>query len=147
MTRALKILALLLPVVIPALLAGKIMVERSTAPVYLVRIEGYDPRDMLYGHYLMFRFTPEKSDAVKSFPDDMSKRLEVFDGRYYIPEDKAYTLDTLLRDQERVMAIEVGLPEHGKAFMRDLYIDGKKMPDFLAEFEDRVDFNGDPEGQ
>ncbi len=147
MMRALKILALILPVVIPALLAGKIMVERSTAPIYLVRIEGYDPRDLLYGHYLMFRFTPEKSDAAKSFPDDMSERLEVFDGRYYIPEDKAYTLDTLLRDQDRVMAIEVGVPEYGKAFMCDLYIDGKPMPAFLAEFEHRVDLDGHAEGQ
>ena len=145
MTRGLKILALVLPVLVPLLLTGKIVYERSTAPVYLVRIEGYDPRDMLYGHYLRFRFAPEKSAAREQFPDDIAARLSVFGGRYYIPEREAYMLDAMLRDETRTMEIAVGLPKTGKAFMGDLYIDGKAMADALRDFENRVDLDGDAE--
>ena len=145
--RALKILALILPVLVPLLLAGKIVYERAMAPVHLVRIEGYDPRDMLYGHYLRFRFTPEKSAAREQFPEDIVERLNVFGGRYYIPEREAHTLDAMLRDDARTMEIAVGLPKTGKAFMGDLYIDGKKMADALREFEHGVDLDGDAERQ
>lgn len=145
--RILKILALVLPVLVPLLLVGKIVYERSTAPLYLVRIEGYDPRDMLYGHYLRFRFVPEESAAREQFPEDIATRLSVFDGRYYIPEAEAHTLDAMLRDETRIMEIEIGLPEHGKAFMGGLYIDGKAMKDALRDFEDSVDLDGDAERQ
>lgn len=147
MIQKIKMAALLLPLLVPALLTGKIMYERAQAPIYQVRIEGYDPRDLLYGHYLMFRFAPEKSQGAEHFPKDMAEKLQRLQGRYYIPEEKAATLDRLLRDQGRIMAIDVGVPTQGKAFMGDLYIDGQPMPAFLREFEDRVDLNGDVEGQ
>lgn len=141
------IIALILPVLVPLLLAGKIVFDRSSAPIYLVRIEGFDPRDMLYGHYLRFRFAPEKSARSDDFPDDMEQHLRLLEGRYYVPEAQAYRLDAMLRDEARIMEIEVGLPKKGKAFMGDLYIDGKPMADALRDFEHRVDLDGDPERQ
>lgn len=56
--------ALVLAVAGPLLLAGLSLHNRTAYPVVKFDIEPYDPRDLLYGHYLRFRikwnFTPEQ---------------------------------------------------------------------------------------
>lgn len=143
--RFLKMMALLLPVLIPALLVGKIMAERAAAPVYYVRIEGYDPRDLLYGHYLVFRFSPETSADRAIFPAGLGEALDRFDSRYYIPERHAPALEDILRNPDYVTEIAIGLPDNGKAFMRGLYIDRTPMRDFLRDLEHRVDLDSHAE--
>ncbi|MBN8520367.1 MAG: GDYXXLXY domain-containing protein [Alphaproteobacteria bacterium] len=50
------ILALILPIFVPAALAIKAHLDIRGADIYRIPITGYDPRDMLRGHYLVFRF-------------------------------------------------------------------------------------------
>jgi len=142
----LKIFSLIIVVLAPFIMAANIYYERATAPIYKVRIEGFDPRDLLYGHYLMFRFTPERSADRDTFPEDFDLVLDGFDGRYYIPERHAYTLEEYIRDQKRIMEIEVGVPDHGNAFLGDLYIDGLPMRDVLRNLEHGVDLDHNAEG-
>lgn len=143
--RLLKILALLVTVLVPVLMTGSIMYERAAAPVYKVRIEGYDPRDLLYGHYLTFRFAPDKSAEKETFTRELYDALPAFDGRYYIPERHAATIERTLIDGKSTMEIGVGVPKRGKAFLETLYINGAPMRDFLNDFENRVDLDGDTE--
>lgn len=49
-------LALILPLLVPLGLALKASHDIQTATVYRLPIAGYDPRDMLRGHYLVFQF-------------------------------------------------------------------------------------------
>ena len=48
--------ALAFALLIPAGLAAKAQLDLRNADAYRVPIAGYDPRDMLRGHYLVFRF-------------------------------------------------------------------------------------------
>lgn len=143
--RLLKIIALLVAVVVPVLMTGSILYERAQAPVYKVRIEGYDPRDLLYGHYLTFRLAPDKSADKDTFTTELYDALPAFDGRYYIPEHHAGTLERVLLDGKSTMEIGVGVPERGKAFLEELYINGVVMRDYLRNLEDSVDLDGDTE--
>lgn len=145
--RPLKLFALIAVILIPMLMIGAILYERHEAPVYKVRIEGYDPRDLLYGHYLTFRFAPEISAARETFPADFSHALNGFDGRYYIPEQYALTLEKILRDDRHHMEIGVGVPERGKPFLHDLYIDDIPMRRVLRNFENGIDFDSNAERQ
>lgn len=143
--RLLKIIALLVAVIVPTLMGGSILYERAQAPVYKVRIEGYDPRDLLYGHYLTFRFAPDRSADKDIFTTELYDALPAFDGRYYIPERHAATLERALLDGKTTMEIGVGVPQRGKAFLENLYINGEKMRDYLRNLEHGVDLDGDAE--
>lgn len=49
-------LSLLLVLIVPVCLAAKAWHDANSHPVVKVRIAGYDPRDLLHGHYLQYRF-------------------------------------------------------------------------------------------
>ncbi len=48
--------ALVLAVLLPLLVGGKARLDLGQAPVVRFDIEPYDPRDLLYGHYMQFQF-------------------------------------------------------------------------------------------
>lgn len=50
------ILCLALVVVVPPVLALKAEYDQARAPVFRIPIQGYDPRNLLYGHYLTFQY-------------------------------------------------------------------------------------------
>lgn len=127
MIRHLKILALILPLLVPVLLIGNIIWVRHQALIYPVKIEGYDPRDLLYGHYLMFRYAPEKSAAKATFPAEMKDILAGLPTRYYLDERYALEAERLLRNTSVTAEIEVGVPSRGKPFIGDLLIDGTPL--------------------
>lgn len=131
MIRNLKIIALLLPILIPSLWAAKIGYDRASAPIYKVAIDGYDPRDLLYGHYLMFRYDVENSRKKETFPEDMDEIVEKLPMEYYLDERHALNAEELLRDGKSKVEIGVGIPKTGGAFIEDLYIDDQRFSDYL----------------
>lgn len=118
MTRHLRILALLiLPTVMVAGWAMYLAAERASQPAMRIAITGYDPRDLLRGHYLQFRLDlpaaegaacaclhPDPGDALRPsvvpvqctappprdcghFIGDPGRAY-----RYYAPEERALAL-------------------------------------------------------
>lgn len=55
-TLTLGALALALMILLPILLMGKAVYDRNNGTIWRVSIEGYDPRDLLHGHYLNFTY-------------------------------------------------------------------------------------------
>ena len=53
---SLKILALVLPVIVMALMIGMHVRNKESGTLWRVPVAGYDPRDLLRGHYLTFRY-------------------------------------------------------------------------------------------
>lgn len=49
-------LALILTVALPTLLLAKAVYDRQQGKIWLIDIAGYDPRDLLRGHYLNFTY-------------------------------------------------------------------------------------------
>ena len=97
----LPILALFLWVLI---LSAKMMF----LPEVVVRIRGYDPRDLLAGHYIAYTINWDDTDC-KQFKDNVCpvKEFEIHANkarwgeqhRYYIPEEYAKELDYAFRNQ------------------------------------------------
>ena len=56
MKAVLKIVTLILPVLVPGLLIGVHISNREAGQNWRIAVEGYDPRDLLRGHYLQFRY-------------------------------------------------------------------------------------------
>lgn len=98
----------LLPPAILALLTIYWTVIRLVLPEVTLRINGYDPRSLLSGHYLSYTIDWKMSDCgqfaggacpVKQF-DDAAEHLfsNEIRYRYYIPEEYAAQLDKMFAE-------------------------------------------------
>ncbi len=74
MPRNLLIAALLLPLLVIAL--GIVRAEQHLAhsTSWLFEVDGYDPRDLLRGHYIQFRLDLHEEAALEACDDDQSDR-------------------------------------------------------------------------
>jgi uncharacterized membrane-anchored protein len=152
-SKAILIGALLFPIVALAILTGYKHYKVTVGLEVILPIEGYDPRDLLSGHYLTYRVNygvknvcrPKKPQnktvgyvclEPKGFSYKKSKscqivikgtctrtRFEAGIERFYIPEDQAQQLDKDVRSKKGSIVIAV-MPD-GTAQIKDLLIDGK----------------------
>ncbi|KYG65556.1 hypothetical protein AZI86_00300 [Bdellovibrio bacteriovorus] len=120
-----------------------------TAPEHEFEIEGYDPRDLLSGHYLQFRIKyPTEIKCEYPQPAHMCVSPTVrlmtgnnFEGcrqwitgtcnygvfsdnltRFYIPADRAAILEAAVQKGRATVKVAVA---QGNAVIKDLLIDGK----------------------
>lgn len=176
-----KIIVLALPIVAMGFLIGLHSQNRETGKEWRIPVAGYDPRDLLRGHYLTFRYdwnwlhehstSCRKDDCAlcleeTDFGDSYNPKVQMMssrlakgqcrsyirgysqrDGhfeignqqgyglrRYYIPEEQARLLDTLLRRQNEnghkfVMGLRVN--DQGHAVIEHMYIDGIILEEWL----------------
>ncbi|NBX66481.1 MAG: hypothetical protein EBQ96_05740 [Proteobacteria bacterium] len=90
----LHLAALLLPVLFLAGWSGALSWRYYNSPTYDVVMAGYDPRDIVYGKYIMFRYDWDHPESQK--PEGI-KNLPV-SGRFYVPEHAAYDLQEMMRN-------------------------------------------------
>lgn len=164
-------LALILCLMIPLMLIVSAAVTQNSGSIWQVKIQGFDPRDLLRGHYLMFRYdwnikkdaspctgeatcclcvtasegsgniNPQARPILCNSPERRTCDAVVGSGpdgfwessyEYFIPEDRAMDLQSMLWDPHHEFRIEVSIPRRGgKPAIRGLYIDGRPMADVL----------------
>lgn len=150
---------LILPTLVLTGWALSLPVLRADDPVMRVRLTGFDPRDLLRGHYLLARLdiaglppgrlgagdcvclTPGGGDGRPSFtalpactPDVLSAcRYPVADPgrelRIYQSQERAVRLETLLRDATVRVDIAVRFDGKGGIALEDIQVDGKSLPE------------------
>ncbi len=180
-------LFLVLGLFLPTLVLGGIVLDQEVslarAKVWRVGITGYDPRNLLYGHYLSFRFdwtvpprlenqaetddflcfnpapssvrageppvpvlssVPRSSATtacfsfVSNFKNDrrsgINRRISGVESyMYFIPEDSASRLDSLLRNRKIKMAVDVRISSKGRLLLGDLLIEGLPWKTWLDQ--------------
>lgn len=105
-----------LPVMIMLVWVATIENERRQGQEVVVRLQGYDPRDLLSGHYILYQIDWDKTDCAQ-FENGICPR-SAFDwsGRFYVPESKAQALDKAVRDTnntaEMVFSYKRGIKPH-----------------------------------
>ena len=143
------LLSLALPILI---LLGFVIYHQNIANVgkeAILPISGYDPRDLLSGHYLIYHIDYDIPDICRTSEKQVGYvclspkgfffrqphncqilirgtcnyyRFTAGIERYYIPEDKADYLSKLIRDKKTSIVISV---KNGVAQVKDLLIDGQ----------------------
>jgi uncharacterized membrane-anchored protein len=146
------LIALIAPIIILAILTGYKKYILSIGKEVTLAISGYDPRDLLSGHYLIYTveygvenvckassYGLKKAGYIclspKSFSYDWPSNCDlVIKGscylgrfnagieRYYVPEEEAQRLEVLVRTKKASIVLSV--PRNGKAQIKDLLIDG-----------------------
>jgi uncharacterized membrane-anchored protein len=138
--------ALLLPIVAFAGLVVRAELLRASGPVFHVAIAGYDPRDLLQGHYLRYRLQWPADGACGGAPcclclqtsgahtkvecggtdtacDAQLKHQMVEQGReFFIQEDAGPALEQAIRRGQATIALNV-TPD-GQVRVHELFIDG-----------------------
>ncbi|MEZ5451454.1 MAG: GDYXXLXY domain-containing protein [Thiothrix sp.] len=151
--RILLIVSLALPIIALALNAYLKNTQRDGGEEVVLPIEGFDPRDLLSGHYLLYRvdYGVEKGCGTQdeeasvclrpmrsiypqgNLPADcelfIRGRCDSHAGfladieRFYIPEEYAQSLEDKVRDRKGELVLSVD--RQGNAAIRDLLIEGK----------------------
>ncbi len=78
-----------------------------------IRIKGYDPRDLLAGHYIQYTIDWDNTDCSQ-FEDKICPKTQFCSPdtpqnncRFYIPEAYAYKLDRLMRNNDTTHVFEI----------------------------------------
>ncbi len=151
--RWLLALALLLPIMALAASVWMKQTQRENGQQITLPISGFDPRDLLSGHYLTYRVdygvgacsTPNHPATVCLRPTpfleesaslstnacqlylrgqcDNTNQFHADIERFYIPEAYASVLDAKVRNNQGSLVISVD--NQGNAAVRDLLIDGQ----------------------
>lgn len=146
------LVALIIPIIALLFLMGYKKYILSTGNEVILPITGYDPRDLLSGHYLIYEIDYGVKDicnnlfykikkqgficlSTKKFsyrwPDNCEtmikgvcnhRRFEAGVERYYIPEKDAKKLELLVISKKASIVLSV--LKNGKAQVKDLLING-----------------------
>lgn len=151
-----QIIAVSIPIAILLALTTYNEYLSRTLPEVVLPIEGYDPRDLLAGHYLTFRIKYEastqctvkehsqadmcvspKQELMESGPNPSCKQwirghcvggtFQSDLNRYYVPQEKARDLEKALLNGEASVRISVG---SGNAIIKDLLIKGRSWKEY-----------------
>jgi hypothetical protein len=138
--------ALLLPIVAFIGLVGRAELLRASGPVFRVAIAGYDPRDLLQGHYLRYRLQWPAAEACDgatcclclqvsgvhtkvecgaadvACEAQLSRQLVEQGREFFIQEDAGPALEQAIRRGQGAMALNV--TPNGQVRVHELFIDG-----------------------
>lgn len=124
------ITAVLFPIIILLFWVAGLQSDISRSEKVIIAVEGYDPRSLISGHYLLLRPVWNKTDCGQ-FPDQQCP-TEVFEKvyRFYLPEEDAQELERLIQKQQPPMQLEFAfrLPE---PLVRELYIENSLWKNWL----------------
>ena len=95
-------------------------------------IQGYDPRNLLSGHYIQFSIDWKKADCQQanwngSCPQSSFRGVN----RFYVPEDKAKLLERLINQRDISAQVVFAYKKGKKAIVKDLLIDGRNWKDYI----------------
>lgn len=110
---------------------GYIKISEINAPKLIVAVEGYDPRDLISGHYLSLRLNWQETDcsAFGTAGCPLEKFGYRYIYRYYVPEHDAPILEKLMMKWETKAALEFVLPGNAAPRIKNLLINGKPWQD------------------
>lgn len=102
------------------------------APEVTLPITGYDPRNLLSGHYIEFRIDWSRANCQQADWNGLCPRND-FSGvnRYYVPESKAHELERFVNSTSFNTEIVFAYKKGFKPVVKDLLIEGQKWDQYL----------------
>lgn len=113
---------LALPIIALFCWVSVLQVSLSTAEKIVLPVSGYDPRDLLSGHYLRIQVLYPENSPYKDCCNDIR--------RFYVPENKARALENVLRSSAVKAEMVIALPKYGSPAPVDLLLNGKSWREF-----------------
>lgn len=115
-----------LPVIILLIWVATIEIERRQGQEVVVQLQGYDPRDLLSGHYILYQIDWDKTDCAQFENSVCPWAAFGWSGRFYVPESKAQALDAALRDMSNTVEMVFSYKQGIKPYALKLLVNGKE---------------------
>ena len=136
MNKSLMKTAIILPLI--CLISWVIFLQYQIMQKESIRlyVSGYDPRDILSGHYLSLQIEQEKNGCSYEYERDKIicqgyafKRVY----QYYLEEEKGKTLERMLAKKDPTMELEFTLSPFVLPQIKSFYIDGQDWKEWYKE--------------
>lgn len=115
-----------LPILIVLIWVASINIELAKAKQVTIRIKGYDPRDLLSGHYIYYQIDWNNTDCTQ-FEDNTCPRKAFKNAhRFYIDETKASDLEKKLQNTDNIAEIIFSYRRGYTPLAQKLLINGKE---------------------
>ncbi len=99
-----------------------------TAQEVVLPIQGYDPRNILSGHYIRFQINWEQADCHQAGWNGV---CPVYDfagvNTYYIPENQAYSLERNLQSEDNKMEVVFAYESERRPIPKELRMNGRTL--------------------
>ena len=137
MKKLFLIMALTLPLTVLIIWGSCLWVTRGIRQEIVLPIQGYDPRDLLAGHYLSYQIKWEEADCtqfedgvcpVETFPKEM---------RFYVPEHQAARLERILLQKDPMVIFQIvfAYKPHTTPIAKEMRINGFDWQIYLRRFQ------------
>ncbi len=99
-----------------------------TAQEVVLPIQGYDPRNILSGHYIRFQINWEQADCYQVGWKGICP-VANFTGidTYYIPENQAYSLERELQSENNKMEVVFAYEPGRRPIPKELRMNGQTV--------------------
>lgn len=144
MNKKLLLILLFCPMIFLAVWIFSVDMQSKNGVDIKVSITGYDPRDILSGHYILYQIDWEKTDCSQ-FADNVCHEETFCQGRkwtsrricrFYIPESYAERLDDLFRhrnDDSLNFEVVYSYNPIRKAIAKQLLINGQDWKEMMKD--------------
>lgn len=129
----LLIASISLPIVFFVAWVSLLEYKIRNAPEITIRAEGYDPRSLISGHYLMLRLNWQETDC-RQFGDNLchpGRFKSVYN--YYLPEMDAIYLDRIISSQNPKIELVFAYTADKTPYLKRLLIDGEPWKKWVAK--------------
>lgn len=137
MKKLFLIMALTLPLVVLIIWGSWLWLTRGIRQEIVLPIQGYDPRDLLAGHYLSYQIKWDEADCaqfedgvcpVETFPKEM---------RFYVPEHQAARLERILLQKDPMVIFQIvfAYKPHTMPIAKEMRINGFDWQIYLRRFQ------------
>jgi len=123
---------LVLPIVVLTGLIINLEINLHSEKTVIVRMLGYDPVDLLSGHYLHLQPDWSKTDCHQFELNICPSERFAYTYRYYLPEFDAVKIDRLIRYKNPKIDMVFTYQGQSNPLVKGLLIDGKNWQDWLA---------------
>ncbi len=129
------IAAVSFPVIILAAWCGVLHYQNTTSQTVKIAVQGYDPKDILSGHYLNLRPDWRKTDCSQ-FPNNICPQ-EKFNTsyRYFLEEQSARKLDKLITAKQPELTLELTWKQGKTPQIKQLFIESLPWQTWLQQQE------------
>lgn len=126
--------AVFVPVILFVAFCGYFFIQIALGTEVKVRIQGFDPRDLLAGHYIRYSIDWENTDCAQ-FPNKICPQKDFEQSyKFYVPQEMALVLEREIRNTQNQAEIVFSYQNGKKPFALQLLINGKSFEGKNARF-------------
>jgi len=106
----------------------------SKSETVRIATTGYDPRDLLSGHYINLRLLWDETDCSQFYDNECPDDGFDYRYRFYVPEHDAVCLDRkIASSRDLKIELEFAMPYNSEPIITNLYIESHPWKEWLVK--------------